>query len=137
MNAAPESRLIVTPHPVLLDGQRNVAVDLRPGESLQQFLARHIDLSESWEASIGGAVIPCEHWDRIKPKDGQIIEVRGAVNRQALYLVAMVALMYFTYGLGTAGAAGAGSGFVVGTYGAIAAAGVYIGGPAIGGKEIA
>src|SRR5690606_31455350 len=95
-------RLVITPSPVLLDGQKNVAADLIPGESLYSFLSRHVDPSEPWEVRIGGVVVPVELWDRIKPKDGHIIEVRGAVNRQAVALVAMVALTYFTFGAGAA-----------------------------------
>ncbi len=40
---AVDGRLIITPHPVLLDGQRNVPVELRPGGKLYAFLMRHVD----------------------------------------------------------------------------------------------
>ncbi|MEV5456638.1 hypothetical protein, partial [Streptomyces sp. NPDC052535] len=52
----PAGRLIVTPHPVLLDGQRNAPVDLRPGESLYAFLMRHVEGldGQAWLVTIGG-----------------------------------------------------------------------------------
>lgn len=105
-------RLVVTPHPVLLDGRTNIPADLLPGESLYAFLSRHIDLSEQWEVRIGGEVVPVEMWLRVRPKHGQHIEVVHAVNRQALMLVAMIALTYFTMG--------AGAGWIAGTFGVAA-----------------
>jgi len=100
-------RLIVTPHPVLLDGQRSVAVDLQPGETLGQFLARHVDLSaDVWEVRIGGVLVPSAIWHLVKPKHGQVIEVRGAVHENALYYVAMAVLIYFTGGAGATWAGG-------------------------------
>lgn len=102
----PLDSLIITPHPVVLDGQRIVHGDLRDGETLAEFLGRHVDLSaDAWEVKVGGVVVPVQLWSRVKPKHGQVIEVRGAVNKQALYIVAMIALIWFTGGLG-AGAAG-------------------------------
>ena len=102
----PLDSLIITPHPVVLDGQRIVHGDLRDGETLADFLGRHVDLSaDAWEVKVGGVVVPVQLWSRVKPKHGQVIEVRGAVGKQALYIVAMVALIWFTGGLG-AGAAG-------------------------------
>lgn len=124
-------RLITTPHPVTLEGQTNVACDLRPGESLYTFLSRHIDLGEQWEVSIGGVVVPVEHWMRVKPKHGQIIEVRGAVNRQVLMIVTMAVLTYFTFGAGSVvGIGGAWAG--AGAY--VAASAMYVVGAAMGGR---
>lgn len=123
-------RFVCTPHPVTLDGQTNTPCDLIPGESLYAFLSRHVDLADQWEVTIGGVVVPVEHWMRIKPKHGQMIEVRGAVNKQALYIVAMVALAYFTMGIGTAVAgttAGAALGFT-GTALTIANAAIFVAG---------
>lgn len=138
---AEPGRLICTPHPVTLEGQTNVVCDLVPGETLYTFLSRQIDLSDQWEVTIGGAVVPAEHWERVKPKDGQIIEVRGAVNKQVLYIVAMIALTYFTFGLGAGvggawGAAGGLAGSIGGITGAMAAGVVFAAGPALGGKVI-
>jgi len=104
-------RLIVTPHPVLLDGQRNVPADLRPGESLYAFLQRHVEGldGEEWHVAIGGREVPRHLWHLVRPKDGQVIELRGAVARSAVALVAIAALTYFTFG------AGAIAGFSIGT----------------------
>ncbi|GHH52532.1 host specificity factor TipJ family phage tail protein [[Pseudomonas] boreopolis] len=103
-----EGRLIVTPHPILVDGQQNVVADLRPGESLYAFLSRHVDGldGEAWVVAIGGKDIPRHLWHHVYPKDGQVIEVRAAVGRTAVAIVATIALAYFTFGAGGLGAGG-------------------------------
>ncbi|WP_115540040.1 host specificity factor TipJ family phage tail protein [Xanthomonas campestris] len=108
---AANGQLVLTPHPVTLEGQRHIAMDLRAGERLCEFLHRHvIDLDQSdWTVSIGGRVVPRHLWAYVYPKDGQVIEVRGAVGRNALYIVAMAALIYFTGGAGATWAAGLGT----------------------------
>ncbi|APP76875.1 hypothetical protein BJD12_18435 [Xanthomonas vesicatoria ATCC 35937] len=108
---ASKGQLVLTPHPVTLEGQRHIAMDLQPGERLCDFLHRHvIDLDQSeWTVSIGGRVVPRHLWAYVYPKDRQVIEVRGAVGRNALYIVAMAALIYFTGGAGATWAAGLGT----------------------------
>lgn len=108
---ASNGQLVLTPHPVTLDGQRHIAMDLKAGERLCDFLHRHvIDLDQGdWSVSIGGRVVPRHLWPHVFPKDGQVIEVRGAVGRNALYIVAMAALIYFTGGAGATWAAGLGT----------------------------
>ncbi|MGV7193711.1 host specificity factor TipJ family phage tail protein [Xanthomonas axonopodis] len=108
---ASDGQLVLTPHPVTLDGQRHIAMDLQPGERLCEFLHRHvIDLDQGeWTVSIGGRVVPRHLWAHVYPKDRQVIEVRGAVGRNALYIVAMAALIYFTGGAGATWAAGLGT----------------------------
>ena len=127
--------LILTPCPVTLDGQQFIPAEIRPGETLGQFLDRSVDLgADAWEVKIGGVVVPVEMWDRVKPKHGHLIEVRGAVRKQALYWVAMIALMYFTGGLGGAwgAAGGVGGAFGAGTVAAFAVnAAVFIAGAMI------
>ncbi|MEG3194078.1 hypothetical protein SNE32_17795, partial [Lysobacter sp. D1-1-M9] len=118
---------------VTLDGQIHKPCDLVPGESLHSFLARSVPDFEGqqWEVTIGGVVVPVEHWLRVRPKHGQLIEVRGAVNKQALYIVAMVALAYFTMGIGTAvaGTTAGAAMFGVGTMAAtIANAAIFMAG---------
>ncbi|WP_311238258.1 MULTISPECIES: host specificity factor TipJ family phage tail protein [unclassified Xanthomonas] len=108
---ATDGQLVLTPHPVTLEGQRHIAMDLQPGERLCEFLHRHVlDLDQGdWTVSIGGRVVPRHLWAYVYPKDGQVIEVRGAVGRSALYIVAMAALIYFTGGAGATWAAGLGT----------------------------
>lgn len=118
-------RFVVTPHPITLDGQTNVEAALLPGDTLHAFLSRSIDLSDQWEVSIGGVVVPAEHWLRVKPKHGQTIEVRGAVNKQVLMIVALAALTYFTFGAGSVVGLG---GAYAGTGAYVAAAALYAGG---------
>ncbi len=104
-------RLIITPHPVMLDGQRNLQADLRPGESLYAFLSRHVEGldGQAWLVTIGGRPVERHLWSNVYPKHGQVIEIRGVVGKSAIRLVAQVALAYFTLG----GAAIAG--FSIGT----------------------
>ncbi|MDY4296839.1 MULTISPECIES: DUF1983 domain-containing protein [unclassified Xanthomonas] len=128
--ALPSGQLVITPHPVVLDGQRHVPMDLRPGESLYAFLHRHIvDLDgQSWTVAIGGRVVERHLWHHVRPKNGQVIEVRGAVRENALYIIAYAALIYFTWGYGATTAGMWGAGAVAGTYGALAATAVYVAG---------
>lgn len=129
-----QNHLILTPQPVTLEGQRTIVGDLQVGESLQSFLERHIDLtSNAWEVRINGVFVPHELWPRVKPKNATVIEVRGAVKKQALVIIAFAALTYFTFGFGaaTAGAWGAGAAagaFGGGLAGALFAGAVYVGG---------
>ncbi|WP_239510848.1 host specificity factor TipJ family phage tail protein [Stenotrophomonas maltophilia] len=104
-------RLIITPHPIMLDGQRNLQADLRPGESLYAFLARHVEGldGQAWLVTIGGRSVDRHLWSNVYPKHGQVIEIRGDLGKSAIQLVAMVALTYFTLG------GGAIAGFSIGT----------------------
>lgn len=131
---ATDGRLIITPHPVLLDGQRNVPVDLRPGESLYAFLMRHIDGldGQAWQVCVDGIDVPREQWMQVRPRHGQLIEVRSVVGKAVIPLVAMIALTYFTFGIGALAAGSAwGAGAVAGlsaTYGTALASAVYVAG---------
>jgi len=108
---AEPGQLIVTPHPMLLDGQRNTVWEARPGESLYALLMRNVPEldGQPWAVSIGGVVVERHLWHHVHPKAGQVIEVRGGVGRSALAVVAMIALTYFTFG------GGAIAGFTLGT----------------------
>lgn len=128
---ATDGRLIITPHPVLLDGQRNVPVDLRPGESLYAFLMRHIDGldGQAWQVCVDGIDVPREQWMQVRPRHGQLIEVRSVVGKAVIPLVAMIALTYFTFGIGALAAGSAwGAGAIASTYGTLAASAVYVAG---------
>ena len=116
------SRIVYTPHPVTCEGQRNFAAPLVKGETLGSFLRREVPdwTGDAWEVRINGLQVPHEVMERVRPKDGTLIEVRGAAKKQALYIVAMTALTYFTFGLGAAAAGGA--------WGAGAAAAAFGGG---------
>ncbi|GEM_PF-519974 len=126
-------QLIITPHPMLLDGQRNLVWEARAGESLYALLMRNVPEldGQPWAVSVDGVGFERDQWHCILPKQGQIVEVRGGVGKAALMVVAMVALTYFTFGLGTAttgmwGAAwGASAG---GLAGAVLSSGMYIAG---------
>lgn len=94
-------RLVVTPHALTIEGQRNVPADLQPGESLAAFLGRHVPGIESgaWVVSIGGAMVPRAMWAHVYPKHGMHIACRAVVAKQAVALVAIAALTYFSGGL--------------------------------------
>lgn len=108
---AEPGQLIVTPHPMLLDGQRNTVWEARPGESLYALLMRNVKEldGQPWAVSVGGRPVERHLWHHVYPKAGQVIEVRGGVGRSALAVVAMIALTYFTFG------GGAIAGFTLGT----------------------
>ncbi|PBS11938.1 hypothetical protein CMZ82_12435 [Lysobacteraceae bacterium NML93-0792] len=139
-----ETRLICTPNVVSCEGQANMAAELLPGETLGAFLHRVAPETREgrWVAAIGGRVVPESLWDRVKPKSGTLIEVRAKAGKQALYIVAMLALTYFTFGLGAGvgagwGAAGGLAGAIGGASGMLVAAAVMAGGSIVGGKVIA
>ncbi len=103
LSACPPS-LVVTPHPVTLEGQQRIAAEMLPRETLGHFLARTVPDygSDAWEVRINGVRVPHQIIDKVRPKGGTVIEVRGTVGRTALLIVAMVALTIFTAGVGTA-----------------------------------
>lgn len=94
-------RFVWTPDPIKLDGQRNIPCDLQEGESLLAFLRRHVPGIESgaWAVRIGGIEIPCRMWAKTYPKHGMHIACRATVGKQAVQLVAVAALAYFSGGL--------------------------------------
>ncbi len=132
-------QLIVTPHPLMLDGQRSVVWEARAGESLYAILQRNVPEldGQRWEVCIGGRSVERHLWHHVYPKQGQVIEVRGGVGRSALALVAVLALTYFTFGFGAATAGMWGAGAVAGSFGALAAAGVYMAGSMLINKVLA
>jgi len=136
--AVEPGRLIVTPHPLLVDGQRNVAWELTPGQSLYVLLMRNVPEldGQRWEVSIGGRPVERHLWHHVFPKHGQVIEVRGGVGRAALSIVAMVALTYFTFGI--AGAGGAVAGLMGGGFaGTALATGAFMAGSLLINKVLA
>lgn len=130
LQAAPGTSLVVTPHPITLQGQRAYhaeAVLLLPGDYLSDLLARHEVLpGQQWVVSIGGVEVLDAHWHRIKPKHGHLIEARRVPEKQVLQIVAVVALAYFTFGLG--GMAGGAFMGLSGAAGWLAAGAAYLAG---------
>lgn len=129
------SRLVTTPHPVSCEGQTNIVSALIPGETLGEFLRREVPdwTNDAWEVHVNGVMVPYEFLERVKPKDMTLIEVRGLAKKQALYIVAFIALSYFTMGIGSAAGAGllggAGiAGVVGGVSGALLAGAVFVAG---------
>ena len=131
----PETQLVLTPHPVTLEGQRHMVAAMEDREKLGAFLARTVPEwdRDCWEVRINGQVVPHEILDFVRPKDGTLIEARGVVRKQALYILAFAALTYFTMGIGAAAggtlATGAGiAGVVGGMGGMLLATAVFVAG---------
>ncbi|WP_202902268.1 hypothetical protein, partial [Xanthomonas maliensis] len=106
---------------------------MKDGETLGSFLRRNVPdwTGDAWEVRINGVLVPVQVMERVRPKDGTLIEVRGVVRKQALYIVAMIALTYFTFGIGSAAGWGAGAAagaFGGGIAGAIFASAVFVAG---------
>lgn len=79
------------------------------------------------DVRVGGYSVPSAYWGSLRPKPGASIHItrrslHGNTGRQILAVVAMAALTYFTFGIGT----GVGSGIIASTYGSWAAVGVYM-----------
>ncbi|MFN3302805.1 MAG: host specificity factor TipJ family phage tail protein, partial [Roseateles sp.] len=125
MSAPTETGLVISPHPLTLEGRQVLrAAELRPGETLVQFLERHeVDLAHGeWVVSIGGAQVSRLMWSRTRPRHGQLVECRRVAGRQVLTLVAVVFVAWVTMGGGLAAmGVGAQAGM---SAGAIAASGV-------------
>ena len=126
--------LVFNRHPILVGDEQHVVANIMPGETLGDFLARTVpeDMGGAWEVIINGQLVPYEVLSNrsIRPKPGARIVVRSIVNKQALYIVSMIALTYFTFGIGAAAGAAAG-GYVATTYGVLAASAVYVAGAVI------
>ena len=118
-----QNALTITPHPLTLVDQKHVAYELVPGETLGAFLSRHVDNMDSgaWVVTIGGYEVPVKLWEKTFPKHGTIIECRSVVQKQAVALIAIVALSMFAPYL-----AGAAYGALGGTFVA-ANAGLVVG----------
>ena len=103
-----QGRLVITPNAVTLDGQRNVPADLLPGESLSDFLGRHVPGIESgaWTVMIAGAKVPQRMWAKTFPKHGMLIACRASVGKQVIAIIAIAVLAYFTMGASVALAGG-------------------------------
>lgn len=131
--------LIVTPHPVTLQGQRKlsaVAAEFTPGETLGALLARQgIFPGDQWAVEIGGVVVLEKHWHLVRPKHGHLIDVRRVMHKDVLRIVAIAALSYFTFGTG--GLAGGGFLGLTGTAGAFAAGAAYLAGSLVINKLLA
>lgn len=105
-----KASLVVTPHPLTLQGQR--VLDARaalfdPSETLLALLERHgVKPGEQWVVAIEGVRVPEAMWSRTRPVEGWLIEARRVPQKDALRLIAFAALSYFTFGTGGLGAGG-------------------------------
>lgn len=92
--------LIVAPHPLTAAGRTEVrAAQVYQRECLADFVARHgVDLDAGgWLIEIGGAQVPPALWSRTRVRDGHIVVCRRVPQKEALRVVATIALVAFTF----------------------------------------
>lgn len=89
--------LTVTPHPVTLDGQRHLSVQLDAGDTLDVLLRRHVEGVDPlcWVAAIGGREIGPEMWAHTRPGDGAVVECRRVPKKQVLAIAIPLVASYF------------------------------------------
>ena len=102
--------LTVTPHPVTLDGQRHLSVQLDAGDTLDSLLRRHVEGVDPlcWVAAIGGREVAPEMWAHTRPAAGTVIECRRVPKKKFLAIAIPIALSIYAPGFG-ASAFGAGT----------------------------
>lgn len=125
----------VNKHPILLDHDTRVVLEAKPGESLFAFLSRNDVDTTNMQISVNGRVIDAVEWHHVKMTDGKEVVLRSTVHKSALYIVAMVALLYFTGGAAAAVMSGGSFGGIV-TAGAIAGMSTAASMAAIGAVQI-
>jgi hypothetical protein len=137
----PSAAMVVTPHPLTLEGQRVLdahAAPFTPGETLAALLERHGVLpGQQWVVCIGGIDVPEQHWHRVRPKHGHLIEARRVPNKDILRIAAIAALSYFTFGAGGLGGAGGFLGLGTGIGAKLLAGVAFLAGSAIINKLLA
>lgn len=122
-------KLIYKEHPLIADHDLEVVLDFQPGESLYRFLHRHIPNLDpaTMTVHIAGKPVPMHLWHHVYLKDGQRdIVVRSTLHKNAMYIVAVIALTVFTAGLGGAIMAGSTTGFFGGMAAGMSAAGLSV-----------
>lgn len=106
-----QARLVVTPHPLTLQGQTSAVVMMADGESLASVL-HTASVDADWVVELDGLQVPALMWGRTRVKHGVVIECRRVVHgggSNPLRTIAYVALAYYTMGAGNAWLVGAGS----------------------------
>lgn len=128
--SARSTDVVVTPHPITLQGQRIEAAALLDGETLSSFLARVAPevLEGDWAVSLDGADVPTPLWRLTRPKSGVLVGCRRRPRGDVVKLAALVAISYFTVGVGGLGAGGlfTAGGAIGGGF--LAAAGAFVAG---------
>ena len=98
------TQLVVTPHPLTRQNQTSVAL-LWDNETLLEVIEPH-GVNAGWVVCVGGVEVPAHYWSRVRVKHGQVIECRRRVHSDAISglfkLVAVAALVYFSFGAGGA-----------------------------------
>lgn len=103
------ARLVVTPHPLTLQGQTSAVVVMEDDQSLASVL-HSAGVDEGWVVELDGLEVPAIMWQRTRVKHGVVIECRRAVHdKKTLRAVAFVTLAYYTMGAGNGWLVGAGS----------------------------
>ena len=93
------AQLVVLPHPLTLEGRTITHLAAaRPGDTLLDWLdAAGLDLAPGqWSVSISGARVPAAMLARLRPHEGQIIELRREAHEEVVRAAAFIALVYVT-----------------------------------------
>ena len=92
--------IVVTPHPVTLRDQRKLRLALGTAgadDSLAGLLKRcDVDLygPETWVLAVGGVIVPRQHWARVKPRPGQLVEARVRAGEIITAIITAVSSWY-------------------------------------------
>lgn len=114
--------LIVDPHPLSTEGRVVVRAALvYPRESLADFVERNgVALADGrWMVTVGGAAVPAAMWRCTRVKPGQLILCRRAPGKDAIRIVATIALVAFAFATGPIGLTAL-AGLTAGTLGTLA-----------------
>lgn len=93
--------LVLAPHPLTTQGRVLIrGAQVYPRECLAEFLQRNgVDLERAqWAVCIGGAQVPSAMWRHTRPAPGQLIVCRRVPGKEALRIVATIALVAFSFG---------------------------------------
>jgi hypothetical protein len=96
--------LIITPHPLTLDGQRHVSAVIEPGDTLATVLARHVGGMDGalWAVAVSGRELPPAMWQHARLRDGAVVECRKVAQKSLLAFAIPIALSIYAPGWGSA-----------------------------------
>jgi hypothetical protein len=96
--------LIITPHPLTLDGQRHVSAVIEPGDTLATVLARHVGGMDGalWAVTVSGRELPPAMWQHARLRDGAVVECRKVAQKSLLAFAIPIALSIYAPGWGSA-----------------------------------
>ena len=102
--AVEQPTLIYSPHPLLPAADREArVVPFLPGESLGAYLERAgLPVHAPLVVSIDHYIVPRDQWSRTPLADGQIVQVRAALEKGSAGILLSIGLSVVAPGIGTA-----------------------------------